>query len=310
MIVVIIIVAIVIVATAATASTGFLGDLVHVDHGGNRATGCVIRAFAAFLGRCLFGGGLLGARLADALRLGLGCRLFCCGLALDRSGGCHVGIGFCGEFGGYVIDDRRRDGRLGVDADIGLILLGRIIAHDLVALDVVFLAVLFGFRTKQRLTVGERDLIIIGMDFGESQEAVAVAAVIDEGGLQRGLDPRYLRQIDIAPDLLFVLGFKVEFFNAVSTNDDNARLFFVRRVDKHFVCHLSCAPRRPRSVVHPRAELRSGWNLADCAPDIDVDTRWTGFAAYGRTTGLFPIPVRSWSCQPPAKTSNTVRQRQ
>jgi len=40
------------------------------------------------------------------------------------------------------------------------------------------------FFVDQRLTVGDRDLIVIRMDFAESEEAVAVAAVIDKGGLQ------------------------------------------------------------------------------------------------------------------------------
>jgi hypothetical protein len=36
----------------------------------------------------------------------------------------------------------------------------------------------------QGLTVGDRDLIIIGMDFAEGQKAVAVTAILDEGRLQ------------------------------------------------------------------------------------------------------------------------------
>ncbi len=51
---------------------------------------------------------------------------------------------------------------------------------------------------EQRLTVRDRDLIIIGMNFGEGQKTVAVAAVVDEGGLKRGLHPSDLRKIDIA----------------------------------------------------------------------------------------------------------------
>ena len=41
----------------------------------------------------------------------------------------------------------------------------------------------------QRLPVGDRDLVVVGMDFREGEEAVAVAAVVDEGRLQRRLDP-------------------------------------------------------------------------------------------------------------------------
>ena len=56
----------------------------------------------------------------------------------------------------------------------------------------------------QRLPVGDRDLIIVGMNFAEGEEAVAIAAVIDERGLQRRLDARHLRQIDVAAKLFTV----------------------------------------------------------------------------------------------------------
>jgi hypothetical protein len=36
----------------------------------------------------------------------------------------------------------------------------------------------------QRLTVGDRNLIVIGMDFAEGQKAVTVATIFNEGGLQ------------------------------------------------------------------------------------------------------------------------------
>jgi len=55
---------------------------------------------------------------------------------------------------------------------------------------------LFGILARlllqQRLPIGKGDLVIVGMNFGEGQEAVAIAAVIDERGLQRRLDPRNL----------------------------------------------------------------------------------------------------------------------
>ena len=73
---------------------------------------------------------------------------------------------------------------------------------------------------------------------------MAVAAVIDEGGLQRRLDACHFRKIDIAADLFLVFGFEVEFFYAVSAYDNDARLFSVRRIDKHFLCHVGGAPRR------------------------------------------------------------------
>src|SRR5204862_4344180 len=57
----------------------------------------------------------------------------------------------------------------------------------------------------QGLTVGDRDLVIVGMDFAEGEEAVAIATIFDEGRLQRGFYPRDLREVDIAAQL-FALG--------------------------------------------------------------------------------------------------------
>ena len=69
---------------------------------------------------------------------------------------------------------------------------------------------------EQGLPVGDRDLVVIGMDFGKGEEAVAVAAIIDEGGLERRLHARHLRQIDIAAKRLLVGGFEVEFLDPVT----------------------------------------------------------------------------------------------
>src|SRR5712671_5038186 len=56
----------------------------------------------------------------------------------------------------------------------------------------------------QRLPVGDGDLVVVGMDFAEGEEAVAIAAVIHEGGLKRRLDARYLGEIDVTAKLLAV----------------------------------------------------------------------------------------------------------
>src|SRR6266851_1499929 len=53
----------------------------------------------------------------------------------------------------------------------------------------------------QRLAIGDRDLIIVRMDFAEGEKAVAVATVLDEGRLQRRLYPRDLGEIDVAAQL-------------------------------------------------------------------------------------------------------------
>ena len=55
----------------------------------------------------------------------------------------------------------------------------------------LFLGGMLGFFGEQRVTVGLGDLVIIGVDLAEREEAVAIAAVIDERRLERRFDPRH-----------------------------------------------------------------------------------------------------------------------
>ena len=68
---------------------------------------------------------------------------------------------------------------------------GRAVAMAIAAMPPATLLVFFfrvamraAFFLDQGLTVGDRDLIIVRMDFGEGEKAVPVAAVIDEGRLK------------------------------------------------------------------------------------------------------------------------------
>ena len=87
---------------------------------------------------------------------------------------------------------------------------GRVAAADrrrlvvLGGLGVSRAAFLLGLLVEQGLTVGDRDLIVVGMNFSKGEEAVAVAAVIHEGRLKRRLYARHLGEIDIARELLLV----------------------------------------------------------------------------------------------------------
>jgi hypothetical protein len=90
----------------------------------------------------------------------------------------------------------------------------------------------------QRLPVGDRDLIVIRMDFAEGEEAVAVAAIFDEGGLQRRLYARDLGEIDIAAQLLALGGLEVKLFDAIAADHNDPGLFRVGGVDQHFVGHF------------------------------------------------------------------------
>ena len=55
-----------------------------------------------------------------------------------------------------------------------------------------------GLLGHQRLAILDRNLVIIGMNFVEGEEAVAVAAEIDERGLERRLYSGHFREVDIA----------------------------------------------------------------------------------------------------------------
>ena len=90
----------------------------------------------------------------------------------------------------------------------------------------------------QGLTIGDRNLIIIGVDLAEGEEAVAVAAILDEGRLQRRLYARDLGEIDVAAQLFALGGLEIKFFDAIAADHDNPGLFRVGSIDQHFVGHF------------------------------------------------------------------------
>ena len=69
---------------------------------------------------------------------------------------------------------------------------------DAVGLLLILLAGHGGLFGQQGFAILERNAVIVGMYFAESQETVAVPAIFHEGGLERGLYPRNLRQVDVA----------------------------------------------------------------------------------------------------------------
>jgi hypothetical protein len=124
---------------------------------------------------------------------------------------------------------------------------------------VLFLGLAMGALVglDQGLTVGDRDLIVVGMDFAERQEAVAVAAIFDKGGLQGRFYPRNLGEVDIAAQLLAVGGFEIKFFDAIATDHDDPGLFRMGGIDQHLVGHFGTLGGGGR--VGPRArQARSG----------------------------------------------------
>src|SRR3546814_2404608 len=72
---------------------------------------------------------------------------------------------------------------------------------------------------EQGLTVLDRDPVVVGMDLREGQEAVAVAAVLDEGCLERRFDPGDPGEVDVTLELLLGGGLEVEVLEAVPVED-------------------------------------------------------------------------------------------
>ena len=113
------------------------------------------------------------------------------------------------------------------------------------ALGLVLVVLLLG--AHQRFAVGDGDLVVVGVDFAEGEEAVAIAAILDEGGLQRGLYARDLGEVDVAAQLAAALGFKIEFFELVTVSDDDPCFFRVGAIHQHsFGSHKSML----RAVAH------------------------------------------------------------
>jgi len=90
----------------------------------------------------------------------------------------------------------------------------------------------------QRLTVGDRDLIIVRMNFAEGKKAMAVAAVFDKGRLKRRLYTRNLGEVDVAAKLFALSGLEIKLFDAIAADHDDPGLLRMGGIDKHFVGHF------------------------------------------------------------------------
>jgi hypothetical protein len=90
----------------------------------------------------------------------------------------------------------------------------------------------------QRLTVGDRDLVVVGVDFAEGEEAMPVAAILDEGGLKRRFYARDLGEVDVAAQLLALGSLEVKLFDAIAADHNDPGLLRVGSVDQHFVGHF------------------------------------------------------------------------
>ena len=90
---------------------------------------------------------------------------------------------------------------------------------------------------EQPLPVGDRDLVVVGMDFAEREEAVAVAAIFDERRLQAGLHADDLGEVDVALELPLRRCLDVEILEPVTVQHHHAGFFRVGGVDQHALGH-------------------------------------------------------------------------
>ncbi len=95
---------------------------------------------------------------------------------------------------------------------------------------------------QQRLAVGDRNAEIVGVNFRERQKAVAVAAKIDESGLQRRLDARHLGQKNTSLQRFAEFAFVVVFDKAFAVDNRNPGFFLMGCVNEHSLNHFNLHP--------------------------------------------------------------------
>ena len=141
----------------------------------------------------------------------------------------------------------------------------------------------FGFLGEQPFAVCLRNLIVVGVDFAEGEEAVPVAAEIDERRLQAGFYSGYLGEVDVTLDLLVFGRFEIEFLNPVSLEHRHPRFFRVARIDKHARCHCEFSRRCRAGRTLPGTSADSGGSRRSHLPGR---RSLTGWRSYGRHAGV------------------------
>ena len=113
----------------------------------------------------------------------------------------------------------------------------------------------------QRFAVFDRDPVIVGVDFVERQKAMAVAAEIDKGRLQRRFDPGHLGKVNVTLELAFGGCFVIEFEEFGILCNDDPGFFRMGRVDEHSSSHLYSLRGRATHLPHEQWV----WWIPHCA---------------------------------------------
>nr|WP_312016537.1 hypothetical protein [Bradyrhizobium japonicum] len=168
----------------------------------------------------------IGVQMLALVRRALGVRSF----ALDRLG-CGIGAGL------ETLDDVAADA-LALTAAAGVAVARAAAAVGAVLALFLGLAMGLFLGLDQCLPVGDGNLVVVGMDFAEGEEAVAVAAIFDKGSLERRLHPGDLGEVDIPAQLLALGGLEIKLFDAIAADHDDPGLLRVGGIDQHLVGHV------------------------------------------------------------------------
>ena len=141
-------------------------------------------------------------------------------------------------------------------------------------------AVFLGLFAQQFLAVADRNLIIIGVNFVKGEKPVSVAAIFDEGRLQRRLNAGYFCQINIAAQGRLCAGFKIKFVDLIVVQNHHTGFFRVDGIDKHTFCHKNLRGHRGAPACKSRGQRRCLKN-------------WVGTQRFGRAAHRPACSTRS-----------------
>ena len=161
-------------------------------------------------------------------------------------------------------------------------------AFFLLDLDDDFLAFLDQLADAGAVVIDARGEVFAG-HFLQGEEAVALAAVFDEAGFQRGLDPGDAALVDVGLLLFLGRNFDIEVEQVLAVHDGHTQLFTLSRVDQH-AFHCS------DSVMRSTANGAEGAYLAGlpCATQPEAAYGKTGKPGRRTTVAHCAGPAPSW----------------
>jgi hypothetical protein len=123
------------------------------------------------------------------------------------------------------------------------------------------------------------------VNLAEGEETVPIAAVVDEGGLQRRLDASNLGEVDVTLYLFLGRRLEIELFETVAVENHHPRLFRVSGIDEHAFCHSGITPGRAIAAARKSAGGAILSARKPPAPEaIPLSNEWT--SVMGDSTGV------------------------